>query len=389
MQQEQIQNLHQLHPALTGIGFIDLSNRKNYKIGDFEINPEIPLPVQFDETQEKQELDNITPENIVLAMLRILAYHPDHRNADYYRQMITGMFRDISAEVLNMARERIQAQDYEEAEELYLSHCGIFPENALSFFYLALFYDHCFDHYQKIGELAKAGDYYALASQNYDRIFTFDNYPDKTYFYAGMHLLRTGLYSEGLDKLEIFIQKGSDQKLKIEAEKQITEIKSTGIDQKEYQEALQAVKAENYAKVIKILKNLLKSYPDSYKILHLLGATYRKIFDYSNAIDCLNDAFTHKKDNLEIINELGLCFLEVEDFKQAEKTFHKGLKINTEDPILLGNMCLLYFKAQLYDRVESFLRVLLELYPRDKFGLQMQKDLLELRSDHAFNKDST
>ena len=73
---------------LAGIVFISLPLNLQEKFGELELEPDRLLPVETGANDEKWNIAELSWEMIVSGMLKILAWKPEHEDAEYYRRFI-------------------------------------------------------------------------------------------------------------------------------------------------------------------------------------------------------------------------------------------------------------------------------------------------------------
>ena len=108
-------------------------------LGDFHIDPSIEIPVQLPAGKDSLESTEISIELLVAGMLKIIAFDPEHKNFPYYRDFVLAVQADAPEELNLAAISQEQKENYDFAEELFLTVNHLAPQSA-TFINLATFY---------------------------------------------------------------------------------------------------------------------------------------------------------------------------------------------------------------------------------------------------------
>ena len=125
----------------------------------------------------------------------------------------------------------------------------------------------------------------------------------------------------------------------------------THIDQDKYDEQIQiAISLQRdgefeHAKLI--YETLLKSNPNQFKILYLLGTLEAQTENFNKSIDYLLKANNINSNSWEVNSNLGNAYIEINEFKMAVDYYNKSIKIN---PL---NKNLFYCCGIAYGRLEQ------------------------------------
>ena len=143
---------------LESVYFINIP--EDYKFSDaaMKIDPKIPLPVQQKTQGDPDDFNmkDIAPEQILSGILMVLAYDKHNNNLDYYRQIINQARPNIKKELSETAILKTKNEDWDFAEELFLTLKGLDPEDRAVTLNLALFLDQRAENYRKAGEYDEA-----------------------------------------------------------------------------------------------------------------------------------------------------------------------------------------------------------------------------------------
>ena len=79
------------------LGFVSIAGTTQRAIGDFSLDPAIPLPVEIAPGDEPTTTEGLSWEAIVAGTMKLLARDPRHEHADYYRRFVLAVRPDIRA----------------------------------------------------------------------------------------------------------------------------------------------------------------------------------------------------------------------------------------------------------------------------------------------------
>jgi len=101
---------------------------------EFTINPDIPLPVEIPENDEKLNLEELNWEMIVSGMIHVIsaepgAYFPAENGEwlNYYRHFILALRPNILEELTEAAVLKARNFDFDSALEIFDGLRGVFP----------------------------------------------------------------------------------------------------------------------------------------------------------------------------------------------------------------------------------------------------------------------
>ena len=107
---------------LKNIVYINQPATSGIHVGEFILDPTIPLPLEADnEDAGTIDPEDITWESIIAGTLKVLAYRPGHQDSNYFRQFVLAARPDIKEELTEAAIFKARNGDLQLAEELFLS----------------------------------------------------------------------------------------------------------------------------------------------------------------------------------------------------------------------------------------------------------------------------
>lgn len=360
------------HDPLKNILFISIPNNVDETIGDFNINPEILLPVEVKEGDDKENWNSsdLSWEMIVSAMLKILAYQPEHEDSEYFRKFIFAVRPNIVVDLTNSAVIKAHDKDYDLAEEIFLALCGLDATSKVSRLNLALLYEQRWEHAISVSHEDIAEKYRIAAEAAFNELSATENPPELLWYYMGFFYYKCGKYVESEQKFATYAQFGTDSDKVEEAERLAREIKNQNLNDELFQEAYNLIhNGEEKDGLIKI-KKFIKENGNVWNAWFLLGWGERKLGHYKDAQEAFLKAIDCGKPNADLFNELAICEMELLNLDESRKYLDKALILDPENMKIVSNMGILAVKTGNLSEAKSFFQTALEIEPEDPVALQ-------------------
>jgi tetratricopeptide (TPR) repeat protein len=339
-----------------GIVFINLPKDLEQEIGDFKVNPTIPIPLQLPEDHKEMEANDVTVERIIAGMLKIIAWVPEHKHFEYYRQFVLAS-QPESIEQLNIAAiAKEKKEDYDFSEELFLCVNHLSPQPA-SFINLAT-------HYAKRATLTEdsegKGALYDLFQQK-----TIDTLnegleqnpddPDLLCEIGYFHIYQNNIDS-ARDYLEKYMEKAlEDDKRKEQVGNVLKDINNKLTNDTALLQAYDEIQLCNEDKAIELLDIYIAKNPDVWNAFFFKGWALRRQFEYESAKECFLECIRLGESNSEIYNELSICALEEGHKELAIFYLDSALDLEPQNLKILTNLAFLKMEDKDYDKARQLL----------------------------------
>ena len=377
---------------LESVYFINIP--EDYKFSDaaMKINPKIPLPVQQKTQGDPDDFNmkDIAPEQILSGILMVLAYDKHNENLDYYRQIINQARPNIKKELSETAILKTKNEDWDFAEELFLTLKGLDPEDRAVTLNLALFLDQRAENYRKAGEYDEAeacdneaGAYYSDAMNAEPAI------PD-AFFNAGFFYLKQHDYHEAKGAFETYLaltcdakDEDMDENAKYKQERAqeiVDRISNENMDDIAFTQAYKLISSgkeqEGLDKILKYISNN----PKVWNAWFLMGWGLRKQGRWEDAQKAFQQALECGADqNSDTYNELAICFMEQGKIDEAKKALVTAFSISPEDTKVISNLGFLCLKQGDKAEAQKYFTAVLEFDPNDKIAIN---ELAKLEADN-------
>lgn len=367
---------------------------EDYKFSDaaMKIDPKIPLPVQQKTEGDPDDFNmkDIAPEQILAGILTVLAYDKHNEHLDYYRQIINQARPNIKKELSETAILKTKNEDWDFAEELFLTLKGLDPEDKAVTLNLALFLDQRAESYKKAGLYdeaeacdSEAGAYYTDAMNAEPAI------PD-AFFNAGFYYLKQHDYHEAKGAFETYLALTCDakdedmdenSKYKQERAQEIVDrISNENMDDIAFSQAYKLISTGKEQEGLdKILKYITKN-PKVWNAWFLMGWGLRRQGRWEDAQKAFQQALECGGDqNSDTYNELAICFMEQGNMDEAKKSLIKAFTIAPEDTKVISNLGFLCLKQGDKAEAQKYFTAVLEFDPNDKIAIN---ELAKLEADN-------
>lgn len=352
---------------LNQIIYISIPEDMKHHLGTMTLDPSILLPVEIPEGEKPGEWSpqNLSWEMIVSGMLKILAYDPDHKDSEYFREFIISVRPEITAELTQSAVIKAQSGDFDLAEEIFLALIGLNRDDLRSRLNLVLLYEN------KLGSLAEGQDELrGKIEELYEGLLEkAEDLPD-IYFNAAWYYYGKQDFARAYGLCESYLTLGSDENKRSEAEKlqrECSELKDTN---ELYTEAFRLVNEDKNDEGLEKINLFLEDSSEVWNGWFLKGWALRKLGRFEEAITAFTKASELKPGHVDILNEMAICTMEQDDFTRASALLQEALEIDPENLKIISNMGILCLKEKKMDEAAAFFRTVLALDPEDAMAAQ-------------------
>lgn len=373
---------------LESVYFINFD--ENVKLSDkaFKIDPTIPLPVQKKETEDAGNFNmkELSEEQILAGILKVMAYDSANKNILYYRSLLKSARPNLKKELTEAAILKTKNEDFELAEEIFAALRGFDPEDMATILNTALFLDQRADSYRKNGliEDADACDedalfYYKQAMDSEPAI------PD-SFFNAGFYYLKKRNYIEAKSVFETYLAltcEETDEALgenglykKNRAQQIIDEIDNRNLEDDHFTSAYKLINNGEEEKGLEEIRLFLMNNQNVWNAWFMLGWGCRKIGKFEDAKKAFEKTLTLEGGKIaDTYNELAICYMEEGDLQKAKENLQKALNLESENTKIISNLGYLSLKEGNPSLAASYFQTVLEYDPEDKIALEELKKL--------------
>lgn len=356
--------------------FISMEGKKNFYINNFLVREDIPLPISI-EKGNGIEIEDVTPENIISGMIKVLMEDPENENLDYYREFLFKVQPDIETRIANIAYEAERSESFSEAISLFRVLYALKPDSLNSILNLAVCYDEFSQYLYKRGRDKEAIKMEDIAYDYYKVVDSFEEKGENALYYLGRFYIIRENYEKAIEYFQEFLKISKDQGRKKEILEFLSNIRDAGIIDEDYRFAKELLESDKDEDVLEFINKYIRKYPKSWHGYYVRGIANRKLGNYSKAIADFNLALKYNPDSSDIFNELGICYMNLNIFYKSEMYFEKALRKNADDISIISNLALLCYKRGNKEEAIKYCDIILDLEPNDLDAKKLKQLLQE------------
>ena len=354
---------------LDKIMYISLPEHFQAATKGFNLDSSILLPIESNQNEINETLKKLSWELIIAAILKILAYNPNHKDIEYYKKLTVAIKPDIMVELTQGAFIKASQKNYELAEEILTALQQLFTSSAICQLNLTLILDERSSIYRQNKNSPLHIEYQKKAYDNYTTLFTMKNIPIDAYYHGGLFFCRYENHEQGLKILEYFIKNGTDKKQLKNAKNLVSTIKSEIKMSSNFKDAYALISENREIEAIEIIKLFLKDNDNVWNGWFLLGWAYRRIKNYKKAKQAFNKALSYEEKQVDIYNELSICNIELELFSESRINLQKAIKLEPFNIKILSNFGILELKEEKPEKALEWFNKVLEIDNKDEIAL--------------------
>lgn len=357
-----------------GIVFISLPKDLEQTIGDFKVNPNIPIPLQLPENHNRMEAEDVSIERLIAGMLKIIAWNPEHEHFNYYRDFVLSSQPESVSQLNIAAIAKEKKEDYDFSEELFLAVNHLAPQSA-SYINLAT-------HYAKRATLAedKEGkdalyDYFQQKTIDtlLEGLEKNPNNADLLCEIGYFHIYQNNIDS-ARDYFEKFMEKASkDDQRRERIANVLKDINNKLTDDAHLLQAYDEIQLCNEDKAIELLDTYLEKNHDIWNAHFLKGWALRRKLKFEEAKESFLECIKLGESNSEIYNELSICALEEGHKELSIFYLDSALDLEPENLKILTNLAFLKIEEEDYDKARYLLEKARALDEQDPLVIHLSK----------------
>ncbi|MCQ2412331.1 MAG: tetratricopeptide repeat protein [Sphaerochaetaceae bacterium] len=361
---------------LKDIKFITLPGDR--KIGTTVLSAKIPLPVEFSEGQDPNDIDF---NSIVAGLIKVVAWTPENNNYKYYKDVLLELQPEVVKELNIAAISKSGKKEYEFAEELMLAvnHLSEAPESYVN---LAVLYA------QMTVDMHKSKD--DIKADMYDdkilEILTqcINRHPKYAAAYSEISAfhMRHGNVEDARDALAKYVSLETDLKKKATAQGTLDSINKMLSSKDQIMYAYDKMMMGCADEAVDVINKYLAANEGCWEAFFIRGWAKRTLEDFKGAqIDLLESLRIDGK-NAEVYNELSICARESGDVELAKSYLQIAVDLDPTDVIYLTNLAFLHLADEEFEEARELMEKSRTIDPEDP----QLKYLMEEYEKHTGDK---
>lgn len=368
-----------LSNPLESVYFINLPD--DFKLSDYalKIDKTVPLPVQKKSGESEPDIKSLEPEQVLAGILTVLAYDRHNANLDYYRSIIKKARPYIQRELTEAAILKSKDEDWELAEELFMTLRGLDPENPVTALNIAIFLDQRAEAYRKSNLNEDADAYDNDAFKYYKEAMNAEPPLPDAFFNCGFFHLKQYDFREAKSCFETYVAltcDATDDELgengiykKERAQELVDRINNESLEDKAFITAYKLISGGQEEKGLKEIRSFLEKNQKVWNAWFLLGWGLRKLCRWEDAKQAFQESLVcGGNDNADTHNELAICLMETGNLSGAKSELLKALSLAPENEKIISNLGYLSLKEGKRDEAQKYFAAALEYCPNDKIA---------------------
>ena len=368
-----------LSNPLESVYFITLPD--NFKLSEYalKIDKTVPLPVQKKSGESEPDIKSLEPEQILAGILTVLAYDRHNKNLDYYRSIIKKARPDIQRELTEAAILKSKDEDWELAEELFMTLRGLEPENPVTALNTAIFLDTRAESYRKANLNEDADAYDNDAFKYYKEAMNAEPPLPDAFFNCGFFHLKQYDFREAKSCFETYVALTCDAKdeelgengiyKKERAQELIDRINNENLEDKAFLNAYKLISGGQEEKGLKEIRSFLEKNQKVWNAWFLLGWGLRKLCRWEDAKQAFQESIAcGGNENADTHNELAICLMETGNLSGAKSELLKALSLAPENEKIISNLGYLSLKEGNKSEAQKYFAAALEYCSTDKIA---------------------
>ncbi len=368
--------------SLNSVYFINLPEGVSFSSKVLKIDPKIPLPVQKKKIEDPvvEDFSTLSEEQILSGILAVLAYDKKNEHSDYYRKLLKDIRPEIKRELAEAALLKTRNEEWDLAEEIWLSVNGIDPEDKAIILNLALFFDQKADSFRQSSLTEDADAYDEEALRYYKEAMDSEEEIPDAFFNAAFFYLKKCEYGEAKACLENYIALLADAKdeelgengiyKRERAQEIINKISNRNLENDRFRDAFRLISSGQEEKGLEEIRKFLSDNPAVWNAWFLLGWGLRRLGRFEDAKKSFLKARECEggDENADTLNELAICQMETGEIDEAKETLTEALSFNPDSTKIISNLGCLCLKMGEKEEAKKYFEVVLELDPEDKIA---------------------
>lgn len=368
-----------LSNPLESVYFITLPY--DFKLSEYalKIDKTVPLPVQKKSGESTPDIKSLEPEQILAGILTVLAYDRHNAYLDYYRSIIKKARPDIQRELTEAAILKSKDEDWELAEELFMTLRGLDPENPVTALNIAIFLDQRAESYRKSNLNEDADAYDNDAFKYYKEAMNAEPPLPDAFFNCGFFHLKQYDFREAKSCFETYVAltcDATDDELgengiykKERAQELVDRINNENLEDKAFITAYKLISGGQEEKGLKEIRSFLEKNQKVWNAWFLLGWGLRKLCRWEDAKQAFEESIVcGGNDNADTHNELAICLMETGNLSGAKSELLTALSLAPENEKIISNLGYLSLKEGKRDEAQKYFAAALEYCPTDKIA---------------------
>jgi len=340
----------------------------------FSINPDIPIPVEIPEKDEKLNLEELSWEMIVSGMLHVITTGyggfvsgENGEWIDYYRHFVLALRPNILGEFTEAAILKARNCDFDMALEIFDALRGLFPGSVVVKLNRALAMEERASLFERRNK-PEAEAAFQEAQAAYEEVLAIQPPFPEAWFNAGFFYLGRKDFRNARECLSVYIDYSDDEEKQKQAHAIVKNISQNGLEDNNLNAAYQLICQEKEEAGMLRIRDFIEKYPSVWNGWFILGWALRRLGRWEDGAAAFTKAVELDGSVSDVRNELAICLMECGDLKGARRELEAALRLDPENIKIISNLGVLSVKSGNAVEAAAFFRAVHELDPEDEIA---------------------
>lgn len=347
------------------IQYITIPSSLEKEIRGFKVRSDIKIPIQLPNGVKKPLAEHITIQAICAGIIIVIAYHPEDKNFEYYKDFLLSCQPDCIQELNTAAITKERQKDYPFAEQLFLAVYHLLPQSA-SCINLATLYS-SWAAFKKKENNEKEEDFYTAKCLNTLKD-GLEKFGENEAILAELGSVESylGNLEEANEYLSRYVKVATEGEKKEKLKKILKEVRFRIDSDNEINQAYDFMMLEEEDKALRSIDSFLQKNPNIWHGHFIKGWALRKKKEYAEAEKSFLRCLELGESNSEIYNELSICSLETGRRDLAKNYLDIAIELDSDNFTLMNNLAYLNLVDGDYDEAKKWIEKCRQIAPEDK-----------------------
>jgi len=359
---------NKIDPKLERIIYISIPEDSQQEIEGFKIDTSILLPIEIPANKTDWQIQDLSWEMIIAGMLKIFAWNSEHKDINYYRNLIDVVKPGLNDEMTRTAILKAESKDFEIAEEIFRALANYHPDIEQNLTNFALILEEQAILYESLKNFQLAEQKTDEAFSIYKKVIKLHPNSETAIFNAGNFYLKHDNMSKATQLLKHYLSITKDPDKQNHVKDILGKIQSLSNEDKIFTEAYELIKIGKEESGIKIIKQYITLNENVWNAWFLLGWAYRRTENYQKGKEALLKCLNLNENNVDTYNELSICYLELGEYTECRKKLAQALRLDGDNIKIISNFGILALKENKPDEALGFFKTVLEIEPNDSIA---------------------
>ncbi len=354
------------------IVFIKVPEGASLAMGDFKLDPSLPLPLLLEEGAEDAGPSSLTKERLLGGALAVLSRgaasgEADER-ADYYRAFLKAAAPELVVQLSAVGTEKAKNGLFDEAEDVFIALEGLEPQSAAPIVNRGLLERERAAAARRGGREDEAETREAAAKRHFDRATAMEGAPPEVFFHAGSFFNEIREFERASSLFDSALALGLEGEMAERARTLSRAIKSRGLLDELFKEAYDFIRMGKEEEGLERVERFLACNASLWNAWFLKGWALRRLERWAEGVPAFERALElvdEDADAVDVLNELSICLSETDRADEARKALERALSIEPENVKLISNLGALALKRGDEAEARAFFMAALEIDPDD------------------------